>query len=215
MTQRYRLADSQFLPNVINLTEAWITSHRPGGFSKSKQSQSSIPATGWTDYYRLAVETILASRGRGIVCGMGKSGIVGLKSCHAFQYRHAELLHASRGCLSWRSGDGEHPTHVFIAISSSGRRLCEVLKLIPFLRENGNYLIAMTGNPGVHAGPIRRLPPRHRCQTGGLPPRTLTSSTTATLAMGDALAVTLMEARDFKPEHFADCIPGAHWAEDY
>ena len=97
---------------------------------------------------------------------------------------------------------------VFVAISNSGETE-EVVELIPFLKDNGNTLIAMTGNSsstlaqsadfhldvGVEeeACPLQLAP---------------TSSTTATLAMGDALAVTLMKARDFKPENFARFHPG-------
>jgi arabinose-5-phosphate isomerase len=155
-----------------------------------------------------AVQTILASRGRVIVCGMGKSGIVGQKlsatlsstGTPSFSMHPAEAYHGDLGMVT--SDD------IFIAISNSGET-SEVIKLIPFLRDNGNFLIAMSGNPkstlakaaachldiGVaqEACPLELAP---------------TSSTTATLAMGDALAITLMEARDFKPEHFARFHPG-------
>lgn len=160
------------------------------------------------DNYSRAVQTILQSRGRVIVCGMGKSGIIGHKlsatlsstGTPSFFMHPGEAYHGDLGMVT--------PDDIFVAISNSGET-SEVLKLIPFLRDNGNFLIAMTGNPkstlakaatchldiGVkqEACPLELAP---------------TSSTTATLAMGDALAITLMEARDFKPEHFARFHPG-------
>ncbi|MEY8251769.1 MAG: KpsF/GutQ family sugar-phosphate isomerase, partial [Colwellia sp.] len=97
---------------------------------------------------------------------------------------------------------------VFIAISNSGET-DEVVKLIPFLKDNGNLLIAMTGNAN---STLARAADFHldvgvekeACPLQLAP----TASTTATLAMGDALAVTLMKARDFKPENFARFHPG-------
>ena len=158
--------------------------------------------------YSRAVETILNSRGRVIVCGMGKSGIVGHKisatlsstGTPSFFMHPGEAYHGDLGMVT--------PDDIFVAISNSGET-SEVLKLIPYLRENGNYLIAMSGTPNstlakaaachldisvaLEACPLELAP---------------TSSTTATLAMGDALAVTLMEARGFKPENFARFHPG-------
>lgn len=155
-----------------------------------------------------AVQYILTSSGRVIVCGMGKSGIVGKKiaatlastGTPSFFMHPGEAYHGDLGMVT--------PDDVFVAISNSGET-DEVVKLIPFLRNNGNYLVALTGNPlstlakaahshldvGVQeeACPLQLAP---------------TSSTTATLAMGDALAVTLMKARDFKPENFARFHPG-------
>ncbi len=155
-----------------------------------------------------AVEAIMPSLGKTIVCGMGKSGIIGKKiaatlastGTPSFFMHPGEAYHGDLGMVS--SAD------VFIAISNSGET-DEVLKLIPFLKDNGNVLIAMTGNPGStlaiaadfhldvsvdeEACPLQLAP---------------TSSTTATLVMGDALAVTLMKARGFKPENFARFHPG-------
>lgn len=155
-----------------------------------------------------SIESILGTSGRLIICGMGKSGIIGKKiaatmastGTPSFFMHPGEAYHGDLGMVS--------PDDVFIAISNSGET-DEVVKLIPFLKDNGNVLIAMTGNPkstlaqaanyhldvGVEqeACPLQLAP---------------TSSTTATLAMGDALAVTLMKARDFKPENFARFHPG-------
>ncbi|CCU72962.1 KpsF/GutQ family sugar-phosphate isomerase [Thalassolituus oleivorans] len=161
-----------------------------------------------TNNFDSAIKSILTSQGRVIICGMGKSGIIGKKiaatmastGTPSFFMHPGEAYHGDLGMVS--------PDDVFIAISNSGET-DEVVKLIPFLKDNGNVLIAMTGNPkstlalaanyhldvGVEqeACPLQLAP---------------TASTTATLAMGDALAVTLMKARDFKPENFARFHPG-------
>jgi arabinose-5-phosphate isomerase len=97
---------------------------------------------------------------------------------------------------------------VFIAISNSGET-DEVLKLLPFLRDNNNYIIALTGNAcstlARHSHcHLDVAVPKEACLLQLAP----TSSTTATLAMGDALTVALMEKRNFKPENFARFHPG-------
>jgi arabinose-5-phosphate isomerase len=100
------------------------------------------------------------------------------------------------------------PEDVFIAISNSGET-DEVLKLLPFLRDNGNFVIAITGradstlavNSHCH---LDIAVPKEACPLQLAP----TSSTTATLVMGDALTVALMAERDFKPENFARFHPG-------
>jgi len=155
-----------------------------------------------------SVEKVLASAGKTIICGMGKSGIIGKKiaatlastGTPSFFMHPGEAYHGDLGMVS--------KDDVFIAISNSGET-DEVVKLIPFLKDNGNVLIAMTGNP---QSTLARASHHHldvgvdqeACPLQLAP----TSSTTATLAMGDALAVTLMKARDFKPENFARFHPG-------
>lgn len=160
------------------------------------------------DNYSRAVERILHSTGRVIICGMGKSGIVGHKlsatlsstGTPSFFMHPGEAYHGDLGMVT--SAD------IFVAISNSGET-SEVLKLIPFLRDNENYLIAMTGNAkstlARAAACHLDIGVKHEACPLELAP---TSSTTATLAMGDALSVTLMEARNFKPEHFARFHPG-------
>lgn len=160
------------------------------------------------DDFNAAIEIIMSSKGRVIVCGMGKSGIIGKKIS-------ATLASTGTPCFFMHPGEAYHgdlgmvtPEDVFLALSNSGET-DEVVKLIPFLRENENILISMTGNPtstlarssmihlnvavGQEACPLQLAP---------------TASTTATLAMGDALAVALMQARSFKPENFARFHPG-------
>ena len=155
-----------------------------------------------------AVDAILRTPGRVVVCGMGKSGIVGRKiaatlastGTPSFFMHPGEAYHGDLGMVT------EHD--VFLAISNSGETE-EVVKLIPFLKDNGNYLVGMTGSPGstlaqaahshLDIGVLEEACPLQLAPT---------SSTTATLAMGDALAVTLMKARDFQPENFARFHPG-------
>lgn len=160
------------------------------------------------DEFCNSVETILASAGRVVVCGMGKSGIIGKKiaatlastGTPSFFMHPGEAYHGDLGMVTQQD--------VFIAISYSGET-DEVVKLLPFLRSNGNFLIAITGKP---ASTLARAAGCHldvsveqeACPLQLAP----TSSTTATLAMGDALAVALMEARGFLPENFARFHPG-------
>lgn len=155
-----------------------------------------------------AVERILSSNGRVIICGMGKSGIVGKKiaatlastGTPSFFMHPGEAYHGDLGMVT--------PDDIFVAISNSGET-DEVVKLISFLRDNGNYLIALTGNPNSTLARASHAHLNIAVQEEACPLQLApTSSTTATLAMGDALAVTLMKARDFKPEHFARFHPG-------
>jgi arabinose-5-phosphate isomerase len=155
-----------------------------------------------------AVTHILQSRGRTIVCGMGKSGIIGKKiaatlastGTPSFFMHPGEAYHGDLGMVA--SDD------TFIAISFSGET-DEVVKLLPFLKDNGNFIVAITGNRGSTLAAAADCHLDVRVEQEACPLRLApTSSTTATLAMGDALAVTLMEARDFKPENFARFHPG-------
>lgn len=155
-----------------------------------------------------AVKRILHSRGRVIVCGMGKSGIIGKKiaatlastGTPSFFMHPGEAYHGDLGMVT--------ADDVFVAISNSGET-DEVVKLIPFLQDNQNYLIALTGN---NTSTLAKAAHSHldvgvkeeACPFQLAP----TSSTTATLAMGDALAVVLMQVREFKPENFARFHPG-------
>jgi arabinose-5-phosphate isomerase len=158
--------------------------------------------------FSLAIDAVLRSKGKAIICGMGKSGIIGKKIAATFAstgtpsfFMHpGEAYHGDLGMVS--------PDDVFIAISNSGET-DEVVKLIPFLKDNGNVLIAMSGNPKSTLAQASNYHldvgvEKEACPLQLAP----TASTTATLAMGDALAVTLMKARDFQPENFARFHPG-------
>lgn len=154
------------------------------------------------------VKEILGSRGRVIVCGIGKSGIVAKKIAATFSstgtpafFMHpSEAFHGDLGMMT--AGD------VFVAVSYSGETE-ELVKLLPFLRANGNVTVALTGNEYSTVAEHCRhhlsvCVPREACPLQLAP----TASTTAAMAMGDALAVALMRARDFQTVDFARFHPG-------
>ena len=155
-----------------------------------------------------AVEDILVSTGRVIVCGMGKSGLVGRKiaatlastGTPSFFMHPAEALHGDLGMAT--------DTDYFLGISNSGETQ-ELVALLPFLLENGNRILSMTGSPtstlASHSTFHLDVSVAKEACSLNLAP---TSSTTAVLAMGDALAVALMEARGFASENFARLHPG-------
>lgn len=160
------------------------------------------------EQFTKSVETILSSRGRVIICGMGKSGIIGKKisatlastGTPSFSMHPGEAFHGDLGMVV--SED------IFLAISNSGETE-ELLKLLPFLKDNGNTLISMTGNRSSTLAQESMLHLDISVEQEACPLKLApTSSTTATLAMGDALAVALMEARNFQPENFARFHPG-------
>lgn len=160
------------------------------------------------EQFKTAIDLILNTTGRTIICGMGKSGIIGKKIAASFAstgtpsfFMHpGEAFHGDLGMVT--------PDDVFIAISNSGET-DEVLKLQPFLKDNGNKIIAITGDANstlaknAHCH-LNVAVPAEACPLQLAP----TSSTTATLVMGDALTVALMEAREFLPENFARFHPG-------
>jgi arabinose-5-phosphate isomerase len=155
-----------------------------------------------------AVELVLACRGRTVVSGIGKSGHVATKIAStlastgtpAFFVHPAEASHGDLGMITEQD--------VMIALSNSGES-AELLAIVPLVKRRGAGLIAMTGNPrsslaqeaDVHldAGVAEEACPL------GLAP---TASTTAALALGDALAVALLEARGFGADDFARSHPG-------
>jgi arabinose-5-phosphate isomerase len=155
-----------------------------------------------------AVETIRAAPGRVVCTGMGKSGIVMKKiaatlastGTPAFFLHPVEAIHGDLGMLV--AGD------VVLAASYSGTTE-ELLRLVETLKRLGATLIAMTGN---RDSPLARAADLHlsvaidkeACPLNLAP----TASTTATLALGDALAMALLEARGFTPEDFARVHPG-------
>jgi arabinose-5-phosphate isomerase len=155
-----------------------------------------------------AIDLILASSGRVIVSGMGKSGLVGQKIAStmastgtpAFFLHPAEGIHGDLGMIM--TGD------VVIAISNSGETE-EILRILPSIKRLGAHLIAMSGNPASNlarsSDVILDVSVSEEACPLGLAP---TASTTATLAMGDALAVALLVKRGFKAEDFAIFHPG-------
>lgn len=158
--------------------------------------------------FSTAVEMILNGRGRTIICGMGKSGIVGKKiaatlastGTPSFFMHPGEAFHGDLGMV--------HADDVLILISYSGETE-EVIRLLPSLKNFGNQAIAIVGNPtstlAQHCHCVLDIAiDRETCPNNLAP----TTSTTMTIAMGDALAVALMQCRDFQPKDFARFHPG-------
>jgi len=153
--------------------------------------------------FEKAVEIIYKSKGRVVVTGMGKSGLVGKKiaATMASTGTPAFFLHpaeASHGDLGMVTSDD-----VIIAISNSGETE-EVLGLIPFLKRSNVHIISVTGNPDSTLSRVADVTldvsvKEEACPFGVVP----TASTTAMMAMGDALAVALLLKRGFKEEDFA------------
>ena len=160
------------------------------------------------DAFATAVELILESRGKCIITGMGKSGLVGRKiaatlastGTPSFFLHPGEAFHGDLGMISKED--------IVVALSYSGET-DEILKIVPFIHSNGNKIVSMTGNPDsslaknsdVHLD----VGVKEEACILHLAP---TSSTTAQIAMGDALAVSLMQMRGFTSVDFARLHPG-------
>lgn len=165
-------------------------------------------ADGLDSAFERAVELLLAAKGRVIVSGMGKSGHVGLKiaATLASTGTPAQFVHpaeASHGDLGMVTRDD-----VALMLSNSGETP-ELMNLIDYLTRNGIPMIAVASKPDstlMRAADVALALPKapEACPMGLAP----TTSTTATLALGDALAVALMERRDFRPEHYRMLHPG-------
>lgn len=160
------------------------------------------------DSFTQAVQAILAVRGRVVVMGIGKSGHIGRKiaatlastGTPAMFVHPAEASHGDLGMI--KSID------LVLALSNSGE-VDEVTTLLPVIKRLGAKLVAMTGRPGStlaqHADIVLDSGvAREACPLQLAP----TASTTAQLALGDALAVALLDARGFRPEDFARSHPG-------
>jgi arabinose-5-phosphate isomerase len=155
-----------------------------------------------------AIDLLYQCTGKVVLMGMGKSGLVGRKlaSTLASTGTPAFFLHPAEGMngdLGMLARDD-----VVMAISNSGETR-ELIEILPLLKRYGNRLIALTGNPNstlARSGEVS-LDVRVKeeaCPLGLVP----TASTTATLALGDALAIVLMQKRGFKAEDFAILHPG-------
>ena len=158
--------------------------------------------------FTAAVEMILACPGRTVITGMGKSGIIGRKMAAtlastgtpSFYLHPAEGIHGDLGMVTAED--------VVIALSNSGET-GEILHILPSLRRIGAKVIAMVGNPnsslGKNADVVLDIGVSKEACPLGLAP---TSSTTAALAFGDALAVALLSKRKFTADQFAVFHPG-------
>ncbi len=161
-----------------------------------------------TEDFEKSVKDIFKSKGKLIVSGMGKSGIIGKKisatmastGTPSFFIHPAEAYHGDLGMIERED--------IVLLISNSGET-DEVLKLIPFLKSQQNIIIGMSGNiestlaknSNYH---LNISVKKEACPLQLAP----TSSTTATLVMGDALAIALMKLREFKDTDFAQFHPG-------
>lgn len=161
-----------------------------------------------TDDFEHAIHAIHQSSGKLIVSGMGKSGIIGKKiaatlastGTPSFFLHPGEAYHGDLGMI-------EH-NDIVLLISNSGET-DEILKLIPFLRHQKNITIAMSGNEESTLAKNTKYHLNISVEKEACPLLLApTSSTTATLVMGDAIAVTLMKLRNFKEENFAKFHPG-------
>ncbi|MCV2403901.1 KpsF/GutQ family sugar-phosphate isomerase [Marinomonas sp. C2222] len=161
-----------------------------------------------TEEFPKAVNMMLACKGRVIICGMGKSGLIGKKiaatlastGTPSFFLHPGEAFHGDLGMI--QSGD------LLVLISYSGETE-ELMRLLPSLKSFGNKSIAIVGNMestlAQHCDCVLDISVDRETCPNNLAP---TTSTTMTTAMGDALAVALMESRDFQPQDFARFHPG-------
>lgn len=158
--------------------------------------------------FEQACELLLETKGKVVVSGMGKSGHIGKKiaatlastGTPAFFMHPGEANHGDLGMLSKQD--------VLIAISNSGET-SELLSLLPVVKRLGLPVIAMSSNPDSTLAGLSDIHlcvkvQQEACSLGLAP----TSSTTATLVLGDALAVALLDARKFTPQDFALSHPG-------
>jgi arabinose-5-phosphate isomerase len=155
-----------------------------------------------------AIDFILCCRGRVVVSGIGKSGHIARKlaatlastGTPAFFVHPAEASHGDLGMIT--------ADDVFIAMSNSGESE-ELIAILPLIKRLGAKLIAMTGRPGSSLAQIADVHlnagvAKEACPMNLAP----TASTTAALALGDALAVAVLEERGFGPDDFARSHPG-------
>ncbi len=160
------------------------------------------------DEFEKAVELIYAVKGKCIITGVGKSGLVGAKiaatlastGTSSFFIHPTEALHGDLGMIG--------PQDLVIAISYSGESE-ELIKILPHIKRFDIPLIAMAGDRDSTLAKYGDLflsirVEKEACPLGAAP----TSSTTLTMALGDALAVALMKRRGFRAEDFASFHPG-------
>ncbi len=154
------------------------------------------------------VELILKSTGRVVVMGMGKSGLIGRKIASTLTSTGTPSLFLHPGDALLGDLGMVTKEDVVVAISNSGETE-EILKLLPRIKRIGAKLIAFTGDQGSTLAKKSDFSldvgvEREACPMGLSP----TASTTAVLAMGDALAMVLLEKRNFKMEDFRRFHPG-------
>lgn len=160
------------------------------------------------DSFVQAAQLIYACPGRVVVTGMGKSGHIGRKiaatlastGTPSFFMHPGEAAHGDLGMVT--------PLDVLVAISNSGES-SELLDILPAVKRMGTPIVAMTGKPASRLAKLAQVHldisvEKEACTLNLAP----TTSTTVTLAMGDALAVALLDARGFREQDFALSHPG-------
>jgi arabinose-5-phosphate isomerase len=160
------------------------------------------------EQFHRAVQLIMACKGRVVVTGMGKSGHIAGKiaatlastGTPAFFVHPGEASHGDLGMIAHDD--------VVIALSNSGES-AEITAILPLIKRRGARLVGMSGNPASTLGResdvhLNAAVDKEACPLNLAP----TASTTAALALGDALAVTLLDMRGFTPEDFARTHPG-------
>ncbi|NBA25405.1 KpsF/GutQ family sugar-phosphate isomerase [Aeromonas caviae] len=177
-------------------------------FTQQGETLLSLAAEFNKTQYKLALSLMFQCQGHVIVCGMGKSGHVGRKisatlastGTPSFFVHPAEAFHGDLGMIT--------RDDVVILISNSGET-DEILKLIPSLKHFGNRVIAITGGVqstlAKNADAVLEIRMQSESCPNNLAP---TTSTTLTMAIGDALASALMNKRHFMPNDFAKFHPG-------
>ena len=170
--------------------------------------RENLDNSGYAKSFSSAIQILLNCKGRIVVSGMGKSGHIAKKiaatfastGSPAFFVHPAEASHGDLGMV-------QHDD-VFVAFSNSGET-AELLIIVPQIKRTGAKLIALTGNSDSTLAKFADVHldvavEREACPLNLAP----TASTTASLAMGDALAVALLDARGFREEDFARSHPG-------
>jgi arabinose-5-phosphate isomerase len=160
------------------------------------------------DSFDRAVDAMYSCRGRVVVTGMGKCGIIGRKisatlastGTPSVTVHPAEAIHGDLGMIT--------ENDIILALSNSGETE-ELVGLLPIFRKIGSKVIALTGNPESTLASFSDVVldvsvSREACPYNLAP----TASTTAVLALGDALAMALLRKRDFTPEDYAQLHPG-------
>lgn len=165
-------------------------------------------ANGLDQRFCEAVQLLLDCQGRVIVCGIGKAGLIGQKIAATLsstgtraQFLHpAEAVHGDMGCVS--------ADDVVLALSNSGETE-EVCRLLPIFEKVGASVIAVTSDEGNTLARGSRITiSLGRLEEAGINSLAPSTSTTAMLAVGDALALVVARAREFTPEQFAVFHPG-------
>ncbi len=193
----------------INLNSLSLSSVATEAISAQVRAIQAL-ATRIDKSFDIIVEILINSKGRLVISGMGKSGLIGKKiaatlastGTPSFFLHPAEALHGDLGMIC--------PDDVVMLISNSGET-DEVLRMLPALKYFGNTVIAMAGNSNSTLARSAEYcldisVEREVCPLNLAP----TTSTLVTMAMGDVLAVTLMTVRGFEPKDFARFHPGGN-----